>query len=191
MPEWVLASGSPRRKALFKLLVPEFEVLVSKVNEQAHHGERPEATAQRLAYEKASAVQKNRPHAVILGADTIVICEREILGKPRSPEEAASMLKSLSGKTHRVVTGVSLVHQRGHVVDHSVTDVTFSRMGPEEIAEYIRSGEPLDKAGAYGIQGIAARFIERIEGCYFNVVGLPVAKVYQMIRQLDFKLLAG
>ncbi len=183
MAEWILASASPRRRELLKLLVPEFEVFPSEVDEASQPEEWPEALVRRLAQEKALVIQRSHPDAIILGADTVVICEAALLGKPSSAEEARSMLQKLSGKTHQVLTGVCLLHKQVCLVDHSVTDVTFNRMTVQEIESYVTSGEPLDKAGAYGIQGIGARFISRIDGCYFNVVGLPVSLVYQMIQK--------
>ena len=182
--QWVLASSSPRRQELLKLLIPDFEVVPSDVDESVHAAERPEAMVARLAREKALAVQKLRPSACIIGADTVVVCEEEILGKPASTEEARSMLRKLSGKTHQVLTGVCLLHLDVLFVEFATTEVTFCRLSGSEIQGYVQSGEPLDKAGAYAIQGLSARFVERINGCYFNVVGLPVSTLYQMMKRL-------
>ena len=123
---------------------------------------------------------------MVLGADTIVVQGREILGKPSGAEDAARMLRRLSGKTHRVVTGVCLVRAPRRVVDerHETTRVSFRRLSESEVRRYVESREPLDKAGAYGIQGRASKFVKRIEGCYFNVVGLPVPLVYKMLKSL-------
>jgi len=141
-----------------------------------------------LAREKALEVQKRRPSACIIGADTVVVCEEEILGKPASHEEARSMLRKLSGKTHQVLTGVCLLHLDTLFVECSTTDVTFCGLTEHEIENYLRSGEAFDKAGAYAIQELGARFVERIDGCHFNVVGLPVSRLYQMMKRLKVEV---
>jgi septum formation protein len=182
--QWVLASSSPRRQELLKLLIPDFEVVPSDVDESVHAAERPETMVARLAREKALAVQGQRPSACIIGADTVVVCEEVILGKPASHEDAGSMLRKLSGKTHQVLTGVCLVYLDSLFAECVTTDVTFRRLLDAEIEGYVQSGEPLDKAGAYAIQGLGARFVEKINGCYFNVVGLPVSSLYRMIKRL-------
>ncbi|MBZ5515924.1 MAG: Maf family protein, partial [Acidobacteriia bacterium] len=141
--------------------------------------------ARRAAEEKALAVAATAPPgALVLAADTIVVAGNEILGKPADAADAARMLRVLSGATHRVITGVSLVTapDRVEAARCETTLVTFRRLEEEEIANYLASGEPFDKAGAYGIQGLASKFVTRIEGCYFNVVGLPVALVYDMLK---------
>ena len=187
-PQWILASASPRRQELLKLLIPKFDVVPSDVDEQVIPGESPSDLVQRLAREKATVVRKLHPHAAILSADTIVLCDQEVLGKPASPEEACRMLGKLSGQTHKVLTGVCLLHREICRIDFSSTNVRFSVLSEWEINRYVKSGEPLDKAGAYAIQGGAARFIEAIEGCYFNVVGLPVSLIYRMLRELRYEL---
>ena len=180
--QWVLASGSPRRRELLKLLGSRFEAIPSQVNEVAKAGESPQDLVRRLAREKAEAIHRIRPEAIIISADTVVVCEKEILGKPGSLAEARLMLNKLNGRTHQVITGVCVL--KGSIPDVRVssTDVTFSSLSEEEIDAYVQTGEPLDKAGAYAIQGLAARFIERIDGCYFNVVGFPVSLLYQMLK---------
>jgi len=188
MTQWVLASSSPRRQELLKLLLADFEVVPSHVDESVHTSEQPETMVARLAREKAMAVQAQQPAAYIIGADTVVVCEGEILGKPASPEDARRMLRKLSGKTHQVLTGVCLVHWDKWVVECSTTDVTFCLLSEQEIEDYLRSGEPFDKAGAYAIQGLGARFVEQIDGCHFNVVGLPVSRLYQMIKHLKVEV---
>ena len=184
MTQWVLASASPRRQELLKLLMAEFEVIPSDVDESLHAGELPASMVARLARQKALAVREVRPSACIVGADTVVVCEGEILGKPVSPEDARRMLGRLGGKTHQVLTGVCLLHVDELFVERATTDVTFFDLTEHEIDSYVRSGEPFDKAGAYAIQGLGARFVEKIDGCYFNVVGLPVPRLYQMIKRL-------
>lgn len=188
MTQWVLASSSPRRQELLKLLLADFEVVPSHVDESILVGEVPEALVARLAREKALAVQVRWPSAQIVGADTVVVCDGEILGKPASHEDGWSMLRRLSGRTHQVLTGVCLLHLHTTFVECSTTDVTFCHLTDPEIETYLRSGEPFDKAGAYAIQGLGARFVERIDGCYFNVVGLPVPRLYQMMKRLDLEI---
>jgi septum formation protein len=166
------------------LLLADFEVVPSNVEESIRPAESPEAMVARLAREKAMAVQDRHPSACIIGADTLVVCESEFLGKPASLEEARSMLRKLSGKTHQVLTGVCLLHRNTALVECATTDVTFCQLSEQEIENYLHSGEPFDKAGAYATQGLGARFVERIDGCHFNVVGLPVSMLYQMMKRL-------
>jgi septum formation protein len=175
---------APRRQVLLKLLLTDIEVVPGDVDESIHTAERPETMVARLAREKALAVQEQRPSACIIGADTVVLCEEEILGKPASTEEARSMLRKLSGKTHQVLTGVCLLHLEMLLVESATTDVTFCHLAEQEIETYLQSGEPFDKAGAYAIQGLGARFVEKVDGCHFNVVGLPVSRLYQMMKRL-------
>ena len=188
MTQWVLASSSPRRQELFKLLQTDFQVVPSHVDESVLAGESPETLVVRLAREKALAVQVRYPAARIVGADTVVVCDREILGKPASYDAGRSILRKLSGRTHQVLTGMCLLHMDTTFVECSTTDVIFCHLTDLEIETYLQSGEPFDKAGAYAIQGLGARFVERIDGCYFNVVGLPVPKLYQMMKRLDFEV---
>ena len=181
----ILASNSPRRRELLRQAGFEFEVRPSAVQEKILAGESPEQFARRAAREKALDVGASAPHgALVLGADTIVVVDGEILGKPADALGAARMLCRLSGFTHRVITGVCLVRAPGVVeaLEHETTLVTFRRLDEEEIRDYISSGEPFDKAGAYGVQGLASKFVTRIEGCYFNVVGLPIARVYELLQ---------
>ena len=186
MRRWVLASGSPRRRELFKLLVSEFEVVPSDIDESVRTDETAESLVRRLSSEKATAVQIIHPTASILAADTVVVCDDQILGKPASAQEASSMLRSISGRSHEVLTGVCLTHSGQYWSEVCMTRVQFSELSAAEIEAYVASGEPLDKAGAYGIQGTGARFIDRIEGCYFNVVGLPVSLVYRMMLKSGY-----
>lgn len=185
MTQWVLASSSPRRRALLKLLLADFEVVPSDVDESIQIAESPEAIVARLAREKAVAVQERHPSACIIGADTLVVCEEQLLGKPASPDEARCMLRKLSGKTHQVLTGVCLLYLDTVSVECATTDVTFCELTEQEIENYLRSGEPFDKAGAYATQGLGARFVEKIDGCHFNVVGLPVSRLYKMMKRLN------
>jgi nucleoside triphosphate pyrophosphatase len=181
----VLASASPRRKELLRAAGFEFRARNSRAEPPPRRGETPAAFARRAARAKALDVAKTQvPGTLVLGADTIVVAGKEILGKPAGREDAARMLRKLSGKTHRVVTGVCLVRAPRRVVAlrHETTLVEFRRLSEAEIRRYIESREPLDKAGAYGIQGLASKFVTRIEGCYFNVVGLPVPLVCEMLK---------
>jgi len=180
----ILASASPRRRELLAQAGFTFEVCPAHVNEDARSNEDPIAYVVRLARDKAEAIftQLNDPHAVVLGADTTVTLDGHILAKPEDASDAARMLRMLSGRTHRVITGLAVATDKGTQVAAEVTGVQFLALSDEEIAAYIATGEPMDKAGAYGIQGFAARWIPRIEGCYFNVVGLPLALVSSMLE---------
>ena len=179
----VLASASPRRQELLRHAGIEFTVLPADVDESPLHGEGACDCAQRLAREKAWKVWRSRQQDLVLGADTIVVVDGTMLGKPVDHNHAARMLRLLAGRTHQVVTGVCLVRSNEDtVVDCETTLVTVAELSNQEILDYIATGEPMDKAGAYAIQGIASRWIPRIEGDYTNVVGLPVARVYRMLR---------
>jgi septum formation protein len=178
----ILASASPRRAELLRAAGYEFEIVVADVDERVRDGEPPAEYVRRLAAEKSSAVMA--ADAIILGADTTVVVDGEILGKPRDDDEAAAMLRRLAGRHHEVLTGVSIrqgAHEVGRVES---TAVWFSVLTKEDIAWYVASGEGRDKAGAYAIQGLASRFIPRIEGSYANVVGLPVAVVAELLRSV-------
>ncbi len=180
----VLASQSPRRREILaRAGIPFMARTGREVDETPRGGETPEAYVRRLAREKAESVEYCLDE-VVLGADTTVAVGSLILGKPADSADAARMLRSLSGRAHDVMTGVCLRSSRGLVEGCEVTRVWFSELADAEIEEYVASGEPLDKAGAYGIQGLASKFIPRIEGCYFNVVGLPVALVVQLLSTI-------
>jgi len=186
MPMLVLASASPRRQELLRNAGITFEVQPADIPEDPLPGEPAKACAERLAREKALAVAGQRPHDFVLGADTVVVVDGQILGKPTDAADAARMLRMLSGREHQVITGVCLVVVGKPLVASETTLVTVSEITDKEIADYVASGEPIDKAGAYAIQGIASRWIPRIEGDYSNVVGLPVALVYRMLREKGF-----
>ena len=162
-----------------------FEVLAADIDEAQRAGEAAETYVARLALEKAVAVAALRPGAVVVGADTTVVVDRDVLGKPRDHAEAASMLRRLSGRQHEVLTGLAVVSAAGRLTHVERTCVTFGEVGETELATYVASGEAMDKAGAYGIQGYAARWIPRIEGDYFNVVGLPIAALMRMLREFE------
>jgi septum formation protein len=179
----VLASASPRRQELLRNAGIPFEVQPADIAENPRPGEAAKECAERLAREKALAIARQRPHDCVLGADTVVVVDGQLLGKPSNAADAARMLRLLSGRQHQVITGVCLVVGGRPVVASETTLVTVSEITDKEIADYVASGEPMDKAGAYAIQGIASRWIPRIEGDYSNVVGLPVALVWRMLRQ--------
>jgi septum formation protein len=184
----ILASASPRRRELLRNAGFEFEVCAADVDERAREGENPRAMAERLAREKARAVRAKFPGDFVLGADTVVVVADEILGKPNDAEDAARMLRLLSGREHEVITGVCVISPDGCEDTRSeITKVFFTRLSEDDIAAYVASGEPMDKAGAYGIQGTASRWIPKISGDYFNVVGLPVALVTKMLRESGWK----
>jgi septum formation protein len=179
----VLASASPRRQELLRNAGITFEVQPAHIPEDPLPGEAARDCAERLAREKALAVARQRPNDIVLGADTVVVVDGRLLGKPSDAADAARMLRMLSGREHQVITGVCLVARSEASVASETTTVTVSEIADKEIADYIVSGEPMDKAGAYAIQGIASRWIPRIEGDYSNVVGLPVALVWRMLQQ--------
>jgi septum formation protein len=201
----VLASASPRRQELLRNAGISFTVQPADIDETAAEGEPPQACAERLAREKALAVWRTRPQDLVLGADTIVVVDEIMLGKPADAADAARMLRLLAGRVHRVITGVCLARtvagcqspvagksasRAGELLQNAelrtgseTTLVTMNQLSDDEIREYVVTGEPMDKAGAYAIQGLASRWIPRIEGDYSNVVGLPVALVYRMMRE--------
>lgn len=182
---FILASSSPPRRELLENAGFDFEVRPISIEEIPKTGEGAEEFARRAAREKAVAVAASSTSgALVLGADTVVVVHWEILGKPNDPKEAERMLRTLSGRTHRVITAVCLVEAPAKVLElrHSVTLVTFRKLDGQEISDYISTPEPYDKAGGYGVQGLASKFVTRIEGCYSNVVGLPVSLAYEMLK---------
>jgi septum formation protein len=210
----LLASASPRRSDLLKAAGIGFDVLPVNVDETPLAQESPEAHVRRLAEEKARVASQTRPGAVVLGADTVVVVDDRILGKPRDAADAAEMLRALSGRAHEVLTGVAVIRPAGRAglkperggdgpptsgaasvapttppaaIGVACTRVWFSSLSDDEIDWYVRSGEPMDKAGAYAIQGLASRFIDRIDGSYSNVVGLPVALVYRLLKSPEIR----
>lgn len=178
----ILASTSPRRQQLLRGAGVEFEVRAADIPEVPHAGESPQYFAERMAREKARAVRQSFPSRVILAADTVVAVGSEILGKPADAEGAARMLRLLSARTHEVTTGVCVIADTFEDVRSETTRVEFSAIPENEILEYIATGQPMDKAGAYAIQGGAAKWVRQIEGDYNNVVGLPMELVLGMLR---------
>jgi len=180
----VLASQSPRRAALLTAAGFSFTQVPADVDETLLPGERPEAHVKRLARAKAQVIAGLHPDAIILGADTVVVLGPDILGKPTDAADASRMLRLLAGRTHQVYTGVALWHG-GQLRDAvEISAVEFTTLSTEEIDWYVASGEPMDKAGAYAVQGLASRFVARIDGSYSGVVGLPVAVVHRLLRDL-------
>ena len=192
MRRLILASASPRRRELLTQAGFTFEVRPAHVNEDPRGDEEPIAYVVRLARDKAQSVlaeissgSSGPSQVVVLGADTTVTLDGHILAKPENAADAARMLRMLSGRTHRVITGVAVATAERTEVAAEVTGVQFVTISSKEIAAYIATGEPMDKAGAYGIQGLAAKWIPRVEGCYFNVVGLPLALVTTMLEMIS------
>jgi septum formation protein len=186
-PALILASSSPRRQELLREAGFTFEVHPAHVNEDQHAGEPPIDYALRLAREKALAVAQHYPQNYVLGADTIVVMDGEVLGKPIDAADAARILRRLSGREHQVTTAVAVVRPGGDAETRSsTTQVFFREIAKEEIQQYVAGGEPMDKAGAYAIQGGASRWTNRIVGEYSNVVGLPVSLVKEMLRTSGF-----
>jgi len=184
----ILASASPRRRDLLRNAGFDFEVRPSEIVEVIRPGELPEEFARRAAREKATQIAAAAPRGrLVLGADTVVVIDGQTLGKPSDPPDATRMLRLLSGRTHQVHTGICLVRAPAEIeaLEHETTLVTFRELDEKEIRDYVESGEPWDKAGAYAIQGLASKFITRISGCYSNVVGLPVALVYEILKKAE------
>jgi septum formation protein len=179
----VLASRSPRRSEILQQAGIPFVVRPADIDETPRSDEHPSDYVTRLARDKAMAVSAG-PAEIVLGADTIVVIGGRMMGKPRDPADAVRMLETLSGQRHDVITGTCLKTAARVIEDCSATSVWFAALSRREIEDYVAGGEPMDKAGAYAIQGLASRFVERIEGCYFNVMGLPVALVYRRLREL-------
>jgi septum formation protein len=179
----LLASKSPRRREILQNAGIPFEVRPAEIHESHSDHEPPEDYVRRLAREKAEAVAAASGD-IVLGADTVVVVDEHVLEKPNDAADACRMLRLLSGRDHFVITGICLRSPDRLIIDSERTMVRFAPLTDEEIEDYVQSGEPMDKAGAYAIQGLASKFVERIEGCYFNVVGLPVAKVYRLLKEI-------
>ena len=187
LPKLILASASPRRAEILTAVGWEFEKQITDIDESVIEGETPEDYVQRLAAEKARVIAEKNADALVLGADTTVVIDEKIIGKPADFDEAGEMLKILSGNWHDVLTGVSIVKNSETLVDFQRTSVKSAEMNDAEIEFLVQKGKPLDKAGAYAVQEQAALFIEKIEGDYWNVVGLPVNMVYSLVRAVNKK----
>lgn len=185
MKKLILASGSPRRKQLLEQGQLQFSISTSTIDETISNSLSPYETVEQLAFKKANDVFKRYHDAIIIGADTIVSINGSILGKPNDEADAFEMLAQLSGNDHDVYTGVAIISQEKTVVFHEKTIVTFWELTPKEIEAYIASGEPFDKAGSYGIQGLGALFVKKISGDYFNVVGLPLARTVRELKNFQ------
>lgn len=182
---FILASESPRRKELFSKLAIPFEVQPANIEEVVEGKLTPEDMAISIAYKKTVPIVEKNPNAIVIGADTIVHLEQESLGKPTSPEQAKAYLKKLSGRTHTVVTGVSIQGSGTSISFAESTHVTFYELTDEQIDAYVATGDSLDKAGAYGIQTMGGLFVKKIEGDYNNVVGLPISRLFQTLLTLE------
>jgi septum formation protein len=180
----ILASSSPRRRKLLTRAGLIFDVIPADIDETRHADEEPSTYVQRLALEKAQAIHALHPKAIVIGADTTVVLAGEVLNKPKDLADAERMLRSLAGGVHQVYTGVAVVTAEKQLQHVEATNVFFSAIPDEELRHYLASGDSLDKAGAYGIQGYAARWITRIEGDFFNVMGLPIAATVRLLGQL-------
>lgn len=192
MEKIILASGSPRRKEILDKYDLNPLVIKSQVSEIINDGEAPEQIAMTLAFRKSIDVSRHYVDYIVIGADTIVVYEDQVLGKPTDKEDAFRMLSLLSGKTHRVITGVSIIKESVgiKIVDHDITYVKFKYLSEDRIWNYINTNEYADKAGSYGIQGLGGILVEKIDGCYFNVVGLPLTRIdYILSRYFNFKII--
>lgn len=184
--ELVLASGSPRRRELLSIITPQFIVYPTEIDETLSPDETFSSAVIRLSALKAEAAQKKYPHTVCIGSDTLVVLDNQALGKPKDKPQATEMLRKLRGRTHTVVTGLAVKPpEKSPIVLHTETRVTFRDFTEEELFAYIATGEPMDKAGAYGIQGRGALLIDGIMGDYYSVMGLPVSRLYRALRMVE------
>lgn len=182
----ILASASPRRKELLELLRLPFDIIASEIDEVVDEKLHPADMVQSLANQKALNVAEKMQNAFVIGSDTLVVYEGKMLGKPKQKREAIEMLNMLSGKTHEVYTGVSIVHKGKASSFYEKTSVTFYPLSTDEIEEYVKTGEPMDKAGAYGIQGYGSLLVKEIHGDYYSVVGLPIARTKRELMKAGF-----
>ena len=185
-PPIILASNSPRRKSLLELIDLPVKVIASSVHEDFNINLKPTEFAKHYAHLKAQDIAEKHPNFLVIGADTIVVLDNEIIGKPTDEEDSKLMLKKLSGRTHAVITGVSLVWQDKNILDifNKKTDVTFQELTDEQIQYYIENYHPLDKAGSYGIQDWFAVCVKKIDGCFYNVMGMPLSNFYNHLMKI-------
>lgn len=181
----ILASASPRRKEILENTKLKFDIIKSDIDEIILEKESPIQAVMRLAFEKSMDIASKNEDDLIIAADTVVVLDENILGKPKDKYEAYNMIRSLSGRTHEVITGISLVNLglSKKIIDYVVSTVKFKELSDEDIKDYIHTNESLDKAGAYGIQGYGAMLVEKIEGDYFNIVGLPISKLSDLLKK--------
>ena len=182
----ILASGSPRRKEILKYLNTPFEVIVSSFEEKIDENKSLEEEIKRLSEGKANTVFKDNKDAVVIGADTIVTIDNKVLGKPKDKEDAYRMLKLLSDNKHTVITGVTIISKEKADTFASLSDVYFNKLTDKEINDYIATNEPMDKAGAYAIQGLGSKFINKIDGDYYAIMGLPINEIYKRLKTFSF-----
>lgn len=181
----ILASSSPRRKEILENTNIKFNIVKSDIEEQISEGESPEQVAMRLAFEKCMDVALKHEESLVIGADTIVVLDDMILGKPKDEQDAYYMLNKLSNSVHQVITGISLINLKGNkkIIDYVVSNVKFKDLSEEDIKDYIQTKESLDKAGSYGIQGYGALLVDEIQGDYFNIVGLPISRLSDLLKE--------
>lgn len=184
MSSIILASKSPRRQELIKFITEDFICIPSNITETVPENTKPENIAEILASLKANDIYKTNPGNIVIGCDTVVICNNQVLGKPENQQKAKEMLKMLSGNKHKVITGCSVIKNNKEHIFKCITEVEFYKLSDEEIDSYVASGEPFDKAGAYGIQGKGSLFVKGISGDYFNVVGLPVSMLARKLKEI-------
>lgn len=181
----ILASSSPRRKEILENANVKFDIIKSEIDEVILDDELPSQVVMRLAFEKCMDIAAKHRESLVIGADTVVVLDDIILGKPKDIDEAIAMITQLSGKTHQVITGISLINLTANkkIIDYVVSNVKFKDLSKEDIKDYIQTNESLDKAGAYGIQGYGALLVEEIQGDYFNIVGLPISRLSDLLKQ--------
>ena len=180
----ILASASPRRKEILENTNIKFDIISSSIEELVLDGESPCQMVMRLAFEKGIDIASKHKSDLVISADTIVVLDDNVLGKPKDEEEARQMISNLSGRTHQVITGISLINLENNkkIIDYVVSNVKFKKLSKDDINDYIKTKESLDKAGAYGIQGYGAILVEEIQGDYFNIVGLPISKLSDLLK---------
>lgn len=180
----ILASASPRRKEILENTNIKFDIISSSIEELVLDGESPCQMVMRLAFEKGIDIASKYKSNLVISADTIVVLDDNVLGKPKDEEEARQMISNLSGRTHQVITGISLINLENNkkIIDYVVSNVKFKKLSKDDINDYIKTKESLDKAGAYGIQGYGALLVEEIQGDYFNIVGLPISKLSDLLK---------
>ena len=181
----ILASASPRRKEILENANVKFKIMSSDIEELTLDGESPCQMVMRLAFEKGIDIANKQKSDLVISADTIVVLDNNVLGKPKDEKEARYMIESLSGKTHQVITGISLINLENNkmIIDYVISNVKFKNLSVEDINDYISTNESLDKAGAYGIQGYGALLVEEIQGDYFNIVGLPISRLSDLLKK--------